>query len=217
MLTLLSGHTIGSKSSNARLLRSTSAFISGALITTALIVISSAYTAFVVLDVIEPRLAWACAAGLMIGLGIAVWSFYYRRSLGTSLWIPRGMARFLSDRTKATKHSPEAFSLGSASVFAELLFIMAPVTAAALAITYLPTPLQLVGALGYTVVASLPLVIVYILIGSGHKLSAIQRWRENNKRFMQFAAGSGLLILGFYIYVNHVLAPSIIIHRMILQ
>ena len=45
-----------------------------------------------------------------------------------------------------------------------------------------------------------------MLIGGGHKLSRIQKWREDNKRFMQFAAGSALLVLGFYMYVNEVVA-----------
>jgi hypothetical protein len=39
-------------------------------------------------------------------------------------------------------------------------------------------------------------------------LSRIQRWREANKHFLQFAAGSGLLILGFFVYVNEFLGPT---------
>ena len=81
--------------------------------------------------------------------------------------------------------------------------------AAALALSYLPSDLQLLGAVGYIIVASLGMIIVTVLIGSGHNLSHIQRWRERNKRFLQFAAGSGLIILGLYLYANQIVASSV--------
>jgi len=68
---------------------------------------------------------------------------------------------------------------------------------------------QLVGVGIYTVISLFSLVVVWVLIGSGHTLSRIQRWREENKYFLQFAAGSGLLVLGFFVYVNQVLGPTL--------
>jgi hypothetical protein len=156
-----------------------------------------------------PTLAWAVVCGLMIGLGIAVWAFYYRRQKGTSLWIPRSFARFLTDRTKATKSSAESFSLGLVSVISEGIFIIAPASAAALVLINFPAPVQLAGVALYTVTASLSLFIVIVLIGGGHKLSRIQKWREDNKRFLQFAAGSALLVLGFFLYANTVVVASV--------
>ena len=51
-----------------------------------------------------------------------------------------------------------------------------------------------------------------MLVGGGHKLSAIQAWREKHKLFLQFIAAAGLLILGAYTFVNEALivtgAPS---------
>jgi hypothetical protein len=47
------------------------------------------------------------------------------------------------------------------------------------------------------------------LIGGGHTISGIQRWREQNKRFLQFVAGSALIVLGFYVYVEQVLTPTV--------
>jgi hypothetical protein len=156
-----------------------------------------------------PPIAWATGAGLLIGLGVAVWVFYYRRTPGTSLWIPRGMARYLSGRTKSTKSSAEAFSLGLSSVAAELIFIFAPMAVSALAMIQLEPLWQIAAVIIYTSISLLSLLIVNGLIGSGHKLSGIQKWRESNKRFLQFAAGSGLLVLGFYLYVDKVVAISI--------
>lgn len=209
VLTLLSGHAIGAKKSHAKLLRLTVGFVSGVTVMTALLL---SFTSLVFLSIFQasiPLLAWAVVCGLLLGLGIAVWSFYYRREQGTTLWLPRSFASYLSDRTKATKHSTEAFSLGLTSVVAEILFVLAPVLVSALVIIQLSPVLQLVAIAVYTFISLLSLLIVAGLIGSGHKLSQIQKWRESNKRFLQFAAGSGLLVLGFYVYVDQVVAVTV--------
>lgn len=209
MLTLLSGHAIGSKTSQARVYRMTGGFVAGAMIMTTLIVSFLSYTASVVFGATVHPLAWAFASGISLGLAFGVWIFYYRKERGTALWIPRSMARFLSERTKHTKHTAESFSLGLSSVIAELLFIIAPATIAAFALVSLPTDLQLLGIALYVFIASLALLSVYVMVGSGHKLSRIQRWREDNKRFLQFAAGSALAVLGFYVYVNEVVVTTV--------
>lgn len=208
MLTLLSGHAIGSKTSQAKLLRLTNSFTLGVAVMTLLLLTFMAFIVSHSFGAQVPPLAWAMSCGLLIGLGIAVWSFYYRREKGTSLWLPRGVAHYLSDRTKATKSSAEAFSLGLTSVAGELVFIIAPLLVSALVLISLPPLWQLAGIGIYTLVSLLSLLLVNGLIGSGHKLSRIQKWRENNKRFLQFAAGSGLLILGFYVYVNQIVAVT---------
>lgn len=211
MLTLLSGHAIGSKTAHGRLMRLVMNFIAGTAVMT-LLLLSFGVLSFQPGYIPASPFIWSIACGFMIGLGIAVWAFYYRREAGTSLWLPRGMARFLSDRTKATKQDAEAFSLGIASVLAEILFIMGPLFIAALAITTLPPIYQAAGIITYLVISLGSLVAVAVLVGGGHKLSHIQRWRETNKRFLQFAAGSGLLILGLYIYVEQVMAASVLGH-----
>lgn len=210
MVTLLSGHAIGSKASARHTMRMVGSFFAGVVVMTILCVSFLGYAASQLFRHDVPTIAWSVVCGLMIGLGIAVWAFYYRRQSGTSLWLPRGFARFLADRTKATRYSAESFSLGLTSVIAEGLFILAPAAAAALALISFPAPLQLVGVGLYTLTASMGILIVIVLIGSGHKLSRIQKWREDNKRFLQFAAGSALLVLGFYVYTNTVVASAVI-------
>jgi hypothetical protein len=120
------------------------------------------------------------------------------------------MARYLSDRTKATKQTSEAFGLGLSSVIAELLFIFAPVMVCALVLIRLEPTWQLLGILIYTSLSLSPLLVVNGLIGGGHKISRIQRWREENKTFLQFIAGGGLIVLGFYVYVDQVLQPTVL-------
>jgi hypothetical protein len=209
VLTLLSGHAIGSSTAHHKLLRLTGGFVLGVGVMTMLVV---AFLAFVFQHTFGhhvPLVMWSVSAGLLLGLGVAVWAFYYRREKGTSLWLPRGIARYLTERTKATTRSAEAFGLGLSSVIAELLFVVAPMVIAALVLVQLPPLWQLIGVALYTIISLLSIVIVYGFIGSGHKLSQIQEWREHNKRFLQFAAGSGLLVLGVYLYVDRVVSVAV--------
>jgi hypothetical protein len=209
VLTLLSGHAIGSKKATANVLRMTTSFVTGAAVMTILLV---SFTSLVLIEIFKgsvPLYIWAIVCGLTVGIGVGIWAFYYRREQGTALWIPRAVARYLSERTKQTTHSSEAFGLGLTSVLGELLFIIAPIAISALVLIRLPAAWQLVGIALYAVISLLSLVIVWVLIGSGHKLSTIQRWRESNKYFMQFAAGSGLLILGFFVYVSQIVGSSV--------
>lgn len=205
VLTLLSGQATGAKLSKARVTRLTFGFVAGAVVMTLL---TLSFISLVFLHVFgpnSPQLVWAIACGLLMGVGLAVWFFYYRRDRGTSLWIPRAMARHLTDRSKTTQHSAEAFSLGLTSILSELLFIAAPMIISGLVLVQLAGMWQLIGIAIYAVVASLPLISIWVLIGGGHKLSDIQKWRESNKRFLQFTAGSALAILGFFVYVCKIL------------
>ncbi len=209
VLTLLSGHTIGAKRSHARLLRLTSSFVFGTGLMTVLLL---SFTSLLLLNIFgnhTPQLIWAIACGLTVGVAIAIWVFYYRHEKGTTLWIPRSMATYLNKRTKLTKLSGEAFGLGLSSVIGEIIFIIAPLFISALVLIQLPAVWQLVGIGIYTLVSMLSIITVWVLIGSGHALSDIQRWRENNKHFIQFTAGTGLVILGFFVYVYQVLGGSI--------
>jgi len=99
--------------------------------------------------------------------------------------------------------------LGMSSVIGEVLFIIAPLVIGSLVITQLPPVWQLLGAAIYTVISLLPLVIVWMLIGGGHTLGRIQKWRETNKYFLQFTAGAGLIILSIFVYVYEILGTAV--------
>lgn len=206
VLTLLSGHAIGAKHSHSRVLQLTSSYVAGVGVMT---VLALSFISLVFLHFFgheAPLFVWAIACGLLIGVGLAVWFFYYRREKGTSLWIPRSFARHLSDRSKATASSAEAFSLGLTTVISELLFIAAPMIISGLVLIQLPGAWQLVGIAIYSVISLLTLFSIWVLISSGHRLSAIQKWREDNKHFLQFAAGGALAVLGFFVYVCKILS-----------
>ncbi|NTW61313.1 hypothetical protein HGB24_01320 [Candidatus Saccharibacteria bacterium] len=205
VLSLLSGHSIGAKQSQAKLLRLTSSFLGGVAIMTILIL---SFTSLALIDLFgptAPKAIWSIGCGLLVGIALAVWLFYYRKEKGTSLWIPRDMASYLVKRTKATKISAEAFSLGLSSVVGEILFIIAPLFIAALALIRLSPNWQLIGIGIYTLVSMLPIIAIWILISGGHTIARIQKWREDNKYFLQFIAGAGLIVLSFFVYMNEII------------
>ncbi len=203
-LTLLGSRAIGAKVTHVRLLKLVGGFTVGAVIITLLLLSSTALWLQSIFGSDVPPVVWAMACGLLLGLSVAVWIFYYRREPGTSLWIPRGLARYLVSRTKKTRVTAEALGLGMTSVVAEILFIAGPVIVAALLLIHLDPHWQLAGIIIYALTSLLPFLVVATLIASGYSISKIQRWRANNKGFLQFIAGCGLVVLAFCVYVNQV-------------
>ncbi|HUC96089.1 MAG TPA: hypothetical protein VMR16_00270 [Candidatus Saccharimonadales bacterium] len=212
VLTLLSGHSIGAKHSQARLLRLTTSFVIGAGVMTVLLLSFVSLVLIRVYGNTPPQVVWAAACGLMVGVAVSIWLFYYRHDKGTALWIPKAFATYLNDRTKATKRSAEAFGLGLSGVFGELLFIIAPLLISALVLIQLPTAWQLTGIVIYTAISLLSLLIVWVLIGSGHSLGKIQKWRESNKYFLQFVSGAGLIVLVLFVYAAEILGSTVGVH-----
>ena len=206
VLTLLSGHTLSRERSHLKLVKLAGALTFGAIAATILLFCTFAFSFETFSDFEISRMIWAVLIGLSIGSAISVWVFYYKRNSrknhGTEMWIPRGFAKFLNKRTQKTRHSAEAFSLGVSSVLSEILFIFTPISAATLASVTLTPSWQFVAVVFYTTIANLPLFVIFCLISGGHSLPRIQIWRENNKRFLQFSAGVGLLVLAFVIFMN---------------
>ena len=208
VLTLLSGHSLGRKSSQTRVLKLTNGFLFGALVITGLILTAIVYYMSITINQTNSseQLGATIICGALISLGIATLVFYYQHNkTGTALWLPRSMAEYLTKRASATKHTAEAFSLGVTSVLAEILFIIAPMAAASLAIITLPdTTWQIIGIALYTLLSMLSLVIVATLVGGGHSPAKLQKWREQNKKFLQFSAGAGLLVLALFLFADRV-------------
>jgi hypothetical protein len=158
---------------------------------------------------VTPQVVWAAVCGLLVGVAVSIWLFYYRHDKGTALWIPKAFANYLNNRTKSTKLSSEAFGLGLSSVVGELLFIIAPILISALVLIQLPQAWQLPGIAIYTVISMFSLLIVWVLVGSGHSLGKIQKWRESNKYFLQFVSGAGLIVLVLFVYATEILGSAV--------
>lgn len=206
VLTLLSSRSIGAKHSPARLFRLTTSFVFGSTLMTILLLSFAALIVGAVWNVKIPDYIWSAWCGLAVGVAVSIWFFYYKRGQGTALWIPRPVADYLTNRTKITKLSGEAFGLGLTSVIGEILFIIAPLVVSAFVLVTLPAYWQLTGIAIYTLISMLPLFIVWIMIGAGQNLAKIQKWRENNKYFLQAIAGFGLITLAFFVYVTQITA-----------
>ena len=202
LLTLLSGHSLGINRSFRRLMHLNVAYLFGATVVTILIFAALAYILLLSIGQ-HIQLAWLVAALINMVIGVSVMIFYYRRQKGTGLWLPDSMAQYLSKRVKKTNHTAEAFTLGAGSVLAETPFLIGPFTVAVLyTLTLEGSQLQLLSLITYSFIALAPLVAIVALVGGGHKISHIQKWREENKLFLQYCAGCGLLILGAFVFVD---------------
>lgn len=210
VLTLLSSHAIGKKRSVARLTLLTHSFVLGVGVMTLLLLASFTFMLSLTTASVPLELLWTIGCGLMIGLGAAIALFYYRKESGTTLWVPRSVARYFSTRAKKTAHSAEAFNLGLMSVLTELLFFAVPLAVASLAIIQMPTSTQLFGVAIYLGVSLSSLAIIHVLVSGGHSISRLQRWREHNKGFLQLASACALVVLGFYLYVDQVATVAVL-------
>src|SRR5680860_959017 len=139
VLTLLTSHALGNKQTQAKLLRLTTGFLFGAGVMTVLLLSSVSLLLLSIFGAETPQIIWASGCGLLVGVAISIWLFYFRHEKGTTLWIPRSFATYLTERIHSTKLTAEAFGLGLSSVFGEILFIIAPLFISALVLIQLPS------------------------------------------------------------------------------
>ncbi|MDR0955543.1 MAG: hypothetical protein LBM73_00260, partial [Candidatus Nomurabacteria bacterium] len=198
LLTLMSGHTLGRKASQLRLVGLSLCYVLGACLTVSALTLAAG-TLVNLSHLAGQSWAWPVVAILLAIDGLAISLFYYRGGAGTRLWLPRRTAKWLAERAKKTRYGFEAFLLAVGSIVTEMLFILAPIVAGALLLTGQTAGWQTVGRLGYSLIVTLPLLSLAILIAGGHRVSALQKWRETNKRFLQIAAGILLIILAIYL------------------
>lgn len=204
MLTVIDSHAIGSGKRHASILKLSVSYIIGALISTAGLLSFITYFFRSVLPVGTNPAAWVLVCILVVSIGWAVLLFYYRKSKGTQLWLPRVVVERLTARAKKTRTAADALGFGLMAVFIELPFLIAPLTLAGAVLSTLPAAERGIGVLAYAVAANVPLIIVTVLIGGGHKISTIQRWREDNKQFLQWTSGLTLILLGVYLFAINI-------------
>ena len=204
VLTLLSGHSFRKKQAHSRLVRLNLAYTIGAILISFLVLIAlQALLRAGHNDNISPL--WPVIGFAMVITGIIIAFSYYRRGKGTVLWLPRNFATYLSNRAKKTRNSIEAGALGGMTVIAELPISLLLFLTIALLSYSLDSHDNIWWALGYAIAINLPLIIITILIGGGHRISQIQRWRENNKTFIRYNAGLGMIAAAIYIISFYIL------------
>jgi hypothetical protein len=200
VLTLLSSHTIGRRLPNRRLLNLNFWYILGSIITIALLqlgviaLVRAATTQNTTVTSVVTLTLVPLVALLMV-------LFYYRRGRGTQLWLPRPAAEYITTRAKKTKSSIEAFMLGTATAFTELPFIIAPLAITALTLEGFASAKWFTLSLLYALAVCLPLIFVALYLSSGHKISSVQRWREDSKDFLKWTSAAALVLLTVYLAV----------------
>lgn len=196
VLTSLSGHALGQKRSHGRLVRLMSGYIIGNALTVGLLLCAVCY----VMDglLLSRPILWAAVAVIGVMTGLLVLLTYHRSP--RLVWLPADMAAYLHDRTRRTKSSAEAAALGIMTALAELPFLLAPFLFVAMILRGNPDMLRLSIIGGYMAVVVLPLAVTFLLIGAGHKVSALERWREEHSHFLQWVCGLGLVILSGYCF-----------------
>ena len=151
----------------------------------------------------EPAVMIMCGVLMMLAGGI--WFLYYRKSEGTELWVPRGFAKFISERAEETDDNVEAFSLGMAMAAGEMPFGIALVVMAANSILALPQSTQIMAILLYVAMAEMPMIILQVAIRNGKTVVEIQRWRVRNKNFLKIMTGICYVVLAVFVVMFKVM------------
>lgn len=151
----------------------------------------------------------AAIIGILTALAIVVWFLYYKSGRSTELWLPKIVAKFVSNRAKVTNSNTEAFSLGVLTCFAEMPFIMILLLVTGNSILELPIEYRALAVAGYTIITVIPLIVLRLAIRTGKTVVDIQKWRLHNKTFLRVISGTGFLILGLFIFAFKFLSPNL--------
>ncbi|MDR0398090.1 MAG: hypothetical protein LBH36_02840 [Candidatus Nomurabacteria bacterium] len=200
-LILLFHHSFATAKTRARNREFVGSYISGAGLTIFLVLSATCYWLVESFGWEAPSLLLSIEAGLLFVLGIILVFFYYRGSKHTELYLPRGLAKFLTERIKKTSNNHEAFIFGVSSVLGELPFVIVVALVGASGIVALPEDLRPLTVLLYVLISILPLIIISVSLGNSHTVGSIQKWRVRNKTFLKIMAGLGALVLGAYLIV----------------
>jgi hypothetical protein len=200
-LILLFHHSFATKKTRVRNREFVGSYISGAGLTIFLVLSAISFWLVESFGWQAPSLLLSIEAGLLLALGIILVFFYYRRGKHTELYLPRGLAKFLTEQVKKTSNNHEAFLFGAASVLGELPFVIIVTLVGASSIIDLPENIRPLAALLYVVVSILPLFVISAALKNTHTIGSIQKWRVHNKNFLKIVSGLGSFILCVYLVV----------------
>lgn len=200
VLTLLSSHSIGRRLSHGRLFNLNFWYILG--VVSAVTALQLAATSLLrTLMAYDVTLVTALSFGVIPFVALLMVLFYYRRGRGTKLWLPRPAADYITTRAKKTKSSIEAYALGITTAVTELPFALAPIVIVAFSLQSFSAHNWFALSAFYAIAVSSPLIFVALFISSGHKLSSVQKWREDSKDFLKWTSAATLLLLTIYLTV----------------
>jgi hypothetical protein len=176
-----------------------SSFISGVGLMSFLLLSAFCFVMANVFDKGVPGYVLAIGVGMLAATAVATVLFYYRRGVGTELWLPKPVAQFVDKRAKETNNTNEAYLLGSFACFGELPFIFALLVVAGTCVLELPLEWQLLAVAIYAILAIMPLVIFRICVHTGKTVADVQKWRMHFKRFLKIISTVGYLALMLFV------------------
>ncbi len=204
VLTYMSSHRLSKRASVRQLLSTGTGYAIGVIGTTSLLLVALAS----MLSYLRtpspgetPQLVGIIVSGVVPVVGLLTMTAYYRRGAGTQLWLPRQITAYLLGRAKKTESFVEASMLGAATVIGESPFLAGPLLIAGATLMQGPPASWTWFAILYSMFAALPLVIVTLYLTSGHSVARVQRWREDNKQFLQWTSSIALILLTIYFAV----------------
>lgn len=200
-LILLFHRSFGSKKLRHRTGEFVGSYISGAGLAVFLILSALCFWLVYFFGWQTPGYLLSAEIGLLAALGIILLFCYYRRGKHTELYLPRGLAKFLTGQIKKTSNNHEAFIFGVAGVLGELPFVVIVTLVGASAVVALPETWRPLAVLLYVLISILPLLIMARALNNSHTVSSAQRWRANNKNFLKIVAGLGSFVLCAYLVV----------------
>jgi hypothetical protein len=143
--------------------------------------------------------------GILLLMALIVWLFYYRRGSEGELWLPRGVAKFISGRARATENNTEAFSLGLLTSFGEIPFVAVLMLVAGDGVAEVADHWRPIVVAIYTAIAILPMAVMRMAIHKGKTAQNIQAWRMHNRRFLLGISTLGFIVLAWFILAFRVL------------
>ena len=198
--TLMSGHSLGQKTSRRRLNQMLNQFTVGyvliawLLFSAICLVVSN--LDFVFYQWLDDGKLWLALAILLTIQVILLIVAQIRQPKSPHPWLFKDMRTFLTSRATKTKSPAEAFSLGVTSLLAGLGVLAVPLgVAATTTIWYLPSYLLITLTILFSLVAGLPLVVMQLFVLNDTPISEIQRFTIKNRRFFQIVRIISLLLL----------------------
>lgn len=174
-------------------------YILGFALFTALAVASTCFFMSAMFSGELPAVALVILIGALVVLAFGIWVVYYRKSVGTELWIPRNFAQFINKRAEKTDDNVESFSLGMLMACAEMPFAVVLIITAADSILGLPQAVQILALAVYVLAVTSPSILAYVFIEKGRTIVDIQRWRVENKQFIKTISGVGFITLAIFL------------------
>lgn len=151
-------------------------------------------------------LAWLLAIIFFV-FSLVSLLFYFRKSSGTELYIPRSFAKAFSENAKSVKTRSDAFALGAFSAAAEIPFTLPVLILASVEIMRFDSLVFPREPLAFFTLF-LPLVPLFFLRGlfrADYTLAEVERLRVHDKTFFRLILCLSYLTIGILIIVFRIM------------